>query len=139
MLPEVSVAIVVSRENVEFRFAAPISIFILVVSRDHEVVWELKAASGQQEERTQGVGFVVPLELATPQMLTMVGQAEQAFMARVHDGPPLTTPVSLVRYGQVPVGYREEASAQKLAPGRYDLMAVCAQGHVSSEFDVPAA
>ena len=139
MLPELPVAIDVTGENVEFRFAGMVSIFMLVVSRNDEVVWELVANEGQRAEAVEGSVSITPLEQATPEMLEMVHRAEENFLTRMREGPPPTTPLSHVQYGHVPPGYREGVPARTLVPGRYDFTAMCAQGHASGEFDVPAA
>ncbi len=137
MFPEVPVAIDATGGHVEFRFEGPVSIFMLVVSRDDEVVWELLAEEGKTVEG--GLMSITPLEQAAPEMLEMVSRAEESFFARMREGPPPTTPVSRVRYGEAPQGYRERSPARELAPGRYDFTAMCAQGQASGEFDVPAA
>jgi hypothetical protein len=137
MFPKVAVAITVTSEYVDFGFAEPVSIFLLVVSRGAEVVWEVVANEGNTVEG--GEVSVTPLDQATPEMLNMVQQAEVLFLARVSAGPPLTRPVSTVRYGVIPPGYRENAPARQLAPGKYELTGMCAQGHVQGELDVPAA
>ena len=137
MFPEVPVAIDTTGGHVEFRLDGLVSIFMLVVSRDDEVVWELLAEEGETVEG--GVVSVTPLEQATPEMLEMVHMAEASFLTRMREGPPPTTPVSRVRYGVAPQGYRERSPARELAPGRYDVTAMCAQGQATGEFDVPAA
>jgi hypothetical protein len=137
MLPSVPVAIDVTSDAVEFRFGEAVSIFMLVVSRDSEVVWEVVASEGNMVEAAEVT--ITPLEQATPEMLEMARQAEVLFLARVQEGPPPTTPVSAVRYGVLPRGYRETAPARALMPGRYDLMGMCARGQISGHFDVPAA
>src|SRR5215813_3985632 len=135
MFPEVPVAIDPAGGHVEFRFEGPVSIFMLVVSRDDEVVWELLAQEGETMEG--GVVSVTPLEQATPEMVEMARRVEENFFARMREGPPPTTPVSRIRYGVAPQGYRERSPARELSPGRYDFTAMCAQGQASGEFDVP--
>jgi hypothetical protein len=137
MPPTVPIAIEVATDFVDFRFAEPVSLFMLAVSRDAEVVWELVANEGNVVEG--GEVTITPVEQATPQMLENVQQAEVLFLARVRESPPLTTPVLVVRYGVLPNGYRESAAARALTPGRYELIGMCAQGHISGEFDVPVA
>jgi hypothetical protein len=137
MFAKVPVTAAVTGTTVEFRFAGPVSIFMLVVSRGDEVAWELLANEGQTVEGA--VVSVTPLDQATPEMLEGAHRAEENFLMRVREGPPPTTPVSHVRYGEAPQGYSERFPAEKLVPGRYDFTAMCAQGHASGQFDVPAA
>jgi hypothetical protein len=136
MLPTVPTTIEVTSDSVEFRFAEAVSLFLLVVSRDAEVVWELVAGEGNSVEAEV---TITPVEQATPEMLEMVHQAEMLFLARVQDDHPPTTPVSAVRYGVLPRGYREAAPARPLVSGRYELTGMSAQGQISGGFDVPAA
>ncbi len=139
MLPEVPVEIAVMGESVEFRFPEAVSMFMLVVSRDDEVLWEVVANEGQRETAVEGSVSITPLAEATPEMLEMLRRAEENFLALVRESPPLTTPISSVQYGKVPEGYREEAPARKLRAGHHDFTAMFAQGRASGEFDVPAA
>ena len=139
MLSEVSVEVRATGNGVEFRFPGEVSMFMLVVSGNDAVVWELVANEGHEEEMVEGSVSITPLEKATPEMLEMLRRAAENFTALVREGPPLTTPISRVRYGVVPLGYREKAPAKGLIPGRYDLTAMFVQGHASGEFDVPAA
>jgi len=133
------VAIAVSSDDVEFRFAEAVSLFMLIVSRGDEIVWELVANEGNMVEAGEGSFSITPIDQGAPEMLEMANQAEVMFLARVREGPPLTTPISLVRYGVIPRGYREASPAQQLAPGRYGFIAMSAQGQAAGEFDVPAA
>ena len=137
MLPEVPVAVDATGGHVEFRFEGPVSIFMLVVSRDDEVVWELLAEKGETVEG--GVVSITPIEQAPPEMLEMAQRAEANFLRQMREGPPPTRPVSIVRYGIAPQGYRERFPARELAPGRYDVGGMSAQGQLTGEFDVPAA
>jgi hypothetical protein len=140
MLPEVPVAVDTTGGNVEFRFEAPLSIFMLIVSHNDEVVWELLAEQAQERYTPEfEMVSITPVEQAPPEMLEMVRQAEQNFLSRMREGPPATALVSRVRYGTVPRGYRERSPAVALTPGRYDFTFMCAQGQASGEFDVPTA
>ena len=136
MFAEVPIVIAVTREGVEFDFAEPVSMFMLVVSRDSNVVWELVADEGNMvgDEAVS----VAPIQ-ADPELPEVVRYGEVQFLSRALDGLPLTTPISLVRYGVIPRGYRESLPAEQLIPGRYSIMAVSAQGRASGEFDVLTA
>ena len=140
MFARVEMDATVTQGEVVFRFPSPVSVVVLFVQRlEGEAVWHLMASEMVTVPPGDGVFSAIPISEAPPELLEMARLAEERALKQLRERGPLKIPISEIRYGVVPTGYKQEAVATALEPGEYEASVVTEQGEGGVRFRVPAA
>ena len=138
MFREIPISVSVG-ENVAFRFGRPLSVELLVVANAaEEILWEFIAEEFQPSIVTDGSFQSWPIDEAPPEVLAMLATVEERLDRELEERGPRKPPLTEIRYGVLPFGYREKSPPLPLKPGEYNVLVFAEQGQGASRFTVAA-
>jgi hypothetical protein len=130
----------VSADGVVFRFGKPVSLLVVSISDStDEFIWTLEAEEFQPlpEGSEVGEGQMWRMEDAPAWAVEALRQVEDRADRELETRGPTKPLLTELRYGDVPAGYKSEAPAPPLRPGRYSVVIFAEQGSASAQFNVP--
>ena len=126
-------------DTIVFRFTPPLSIITLFVGdATGETLWQFIADEFESVE-TSSVGTFRswPIDEAPPEMLAILNGMQARADRELAERGPRKPPLSAVRYGVLPEGYRDQCVAAPLSAGGYNALVMGEQGQGSATFTIP--
>jgi hypothetical protein len=144
MFHRFNIEVSVEGSRVTFRFDQPVSILFAAVSASTgQSVWQLSAEEFVPVEdegwelQTSSVK-TWPIEDAPPEIIEAARNAEERFLAEIHERGPRKPSMTELLYGTVPSGYRSDIGPLPLGSGEYDVHVFAEQGEATNSFQVGA-